>query len=108
MVELLPIDLQKRIELEIRHACSNCVREQFLSKTIEKIGEEARCFYCQTTQKTMTVGDVANRIDAAFEHHYRKTAANSEELGLFFDRDDSWQRSGCPALVAVRDGSRPD
>lgn len=60
-----PADIEKRL------VCHQCVGEVFLGEEIRKTGAEGKCRYCPEKAKTWAIGKLADRIEHAFEQHYR-------------------------------------
>jgi len=56
-----------------RRLCSTCVQEPFLRNQVERHGENARCSYCDDDGQTISIGEMADRIDRTFEQHFELT-----------------------------------
>lgn len=92
-------------ELKAKNICCQCIGEMYLSAEVERDGTVAQCSYCGETDKVITVEELADRIESAFEDHYTKTAdqPNSWQQSLLSDRECSydWDRDGFPVVEAI-------
>ncbi|CAJ7188724.1 Uncharacterised protein [Burkholderia pseudomallei] len=68
-------------DLSCKRICHECVGEAYLSAEIEQSGEVGACDYCGQNAPSLTIDDLAERIEAAFEDHYVRTP----------DQPNSWQ-----------------
>lgn len=87
-----------------RRLCSNCVGEPFLRKQIEKDGKNSRCSYCDEEEvKTISIGEMADRIDHAFEQHFELTPnePSAFEYTAMKESDYHWHRKGDCAVNAI-------
>ncbi|CAH0445257.1 hypothetical protein [Ralstonia pseudosolanacearum] len=64
-----------------KRICYTCVGETYLSTEIKQSAEEGACAYCGETAPSLTIDDLAERIETAFEEHYIRTS----------DQPNSWQ-----------------
>ena len=68
-------------------------------------GRRRRCSYCDRRAKSYKLGELAERIHAVFEEHYRRTSdqPHSWQLSLLSDResDYDWERDGEPVVYAI-------
>ena len=58
---------------ENKRICNECIGERYLKHEITRAGAVADCFYCGTTGSTISIGDLADRIEAVFKTHYQTT-----------------------------------
>jgi hypothetical protein len=97
--------LQADDEPGARRICHECVGETFLSDEIEQQGQIASCAYCGQTRQSYSIEEMADRIETAFEDHYRRTSdqPDSWQQSLLADRESSyeWERSGEPVVDAI-------
>lgn len=57
-------------EIKSRRVCHQCVGEAFLRAEIQRTGSDGRCHYCEKQTGTWELGELADRIEHAFEQHY--------------------------------------
>jgi hypothetical protein len=97
-------------EIAKRRLCSSCVREQFLRNEIEREGENARCFYCKEEGKTISIEQMADRVDYAFEQHFELTPNEPSgfEYMMMKETDYEWDRVGQSAADAIADAAEID
>lgn len=97
-------------EIKRRKLCAACVGEPFLSAEIKGSGEPGRCSYCGQHGQVMILGEVADRIDTAFEQHYRRTSTEPSALdyAMMKDGDFDWSREGEPATYAISEATMID
>lgn len=92
-------------ELKAKRLCHACVGEVYLSGEIASEGRRAKCSYCGKTRRCYSVGDVAKRVQVAFEQHYTRTSdqPTSWQCTLLSDRESSydWSRDGEPVTDAI-------
>jgi len=88
---------------EVKHICFACVGEEFLRAEIEKEGEAATCAYCGKQRKSISIEQLADRVEGAFEEHYRRTSTepSSLEYMMLKEGDYDWDREGEPAVWAI-------
>lgn len=95
-------DNQKRI-------CCGCVKEAYLAQQIEKDGQAAECSYCGETLACITVEELADHVETAFDEHYVRTAnyPDSWQERAMADResDYEWEREGQPVLEAIEEAA---
>lgn len=95
-------DDQKRI-------CYGCVGEAYLAKQIEKDGQPGVCAYCGDTLACITVEELADRIETAFDHHYVRTDnyPDSWQERAMADRESDyvWEREGQPVAEAIEEAA---
>jgi len=97
-------------ELEAKAICAGCIGETFLSEYIEKEGNEGECSFCGDEDiSCITLEDLADRIESAFETHYSRTSTepNSYEYAMLRDKeiDYDWEREGQQTVYAIMDAA---
>lgn len=97
-------------EIEQRRLCADCISESFLKAEIAKTGEDGTCHYCGEDGKTTSIGEIADEIETAFEHHYQRTATepSSMEYTMMKEGDYVWEREGEPVVYAISDAAEID
>ena len=90
-----------------KRICHACIGEAYLSAEVQSSGEEAECDYCGATAQSISIKDLAERIEKAFTDHYTRTATepDSWQERLMADRESSydWVRDGTPVAEAIQD-----
>lgn len=96
--------------IEQRRLCADCIGEPFLKADIEKDGEDGTCHYCEEDGKTTSIGEMADEIEAAFEHHYQRTATepSSMEYTIMKESNYVWEREGQPVVYAIGEAAEID
>jgi hypothetical protein len=92
-------------ELKEKRICCQCIGEAYLSAEVERDGTVEQCSYCGETDKAITVEDLADRVESAFEDHYTRTGdqPDSWQQSLLSDRESNydWERDGVPVVEAI-------
>ena len=88
-----------------KYICHHCVGEQFLRRQIASTGTLSTCSYCGERANAFSIEEMADRIERAFEQHYRRTSEEPDtyERWALSDRESnySWERHGDPVEVAI-------
>lgn len=78
--------------------CSNCIEESFLSDLVEEKGKRRKCSYCGNTTRTISVEELADRIQTVLEQFYQRTSDNpdSYQSARLADKESDywWTRDG--------------
>ncbi len=61
-------------ELESKRLCSDCIGEEYLSAEIMARGEARTCSYCGTPGRTISISELADRLEAVFERYFKRTS----------------------------------
>ncbi len=92
-------------ELSAKTICSSCVGEEYLSDEIAARGNRNKCSYCGERGRTYSVGEIAERVETAFEQHYVRTSDQPDgyQSMLLAEResDYAWFRDGEPVVYAI-------
>ena len=92
-------------KLKTKKLCYACVGEAYLGNEIGRDGKRAKCSYCGNTRRCYSLGNVAERVQVAFEQHYIRTSdqPTSWQYTLMSDRESSyeWSRDGEPVTDAI-------
>ena len=80
--------------------CQRCLHEPFLAGSAQEAGN---CRYCGSHAQGMTLGELADHVDAALRRHFRRTAAEPTELEYALSRDSEhgWLRAGDPVCDVI-------
>lgn len=86
--------------------CCHCIGETYLSEIVEVAGTVATCSYCgNDARPCITVEQLADRIEGAFERHYSRTPEHPDmyESLLLSDKESSYEfeRHGDPVLEVI-------
>jgi len=97
-------------EIKDRRLCSGCIGEAFLRAEIEKEGQSGTCHYCGNSGLTVSIDEMADRIETVFEQHYQCTATepSSMEYAMIKDGDYDWEREGEPVVYAIASAAEID
>jgi RES domain len=103
----LSLALPHNDDPEVKHICFACVGEEFLRAEIEKEGEPATCSYCGKNCNSLSMEELADRIEAVFEEHYRRTSTEPSSLEnlMIKEGDFDWDRKGEPVVWAIADAA---
>lgn len=102
------LDDEEISEIASRRICYDCVQEEYLSNEIHKTGESAECYYCQETQKTISIDELADEIEAAFERHYVRTPIDPSGYEYALQKEGLWERAGEPVVYAISEAAGID
>ena len=88
-----------------KRICSDCIEEEYLQAKIEKTREKAKCDYCGTRGKTVSIGDLADDVQGAFRRHYYRTPVDASDFEYLMmkETDYEWEREGQPAVYAIQE-----
>jgi RES domain-containing protein/HEPN superfamily RES-like protein len=96
---------QTEVPVEEKLLCGGCVGEEFLKGEM-KNGDLAACSYCGKRRKTVSIKDIADDFEGAFERHFYKTSTepNDYEYMLLKDRESAYEfeRHGEPVLDVIQ------
>ena len=83
--------------------CSECIGEAYLSGEVDRIGVRDKCDYCGQQGTTITIDEVCNFVQDAFEKHYQRTrAGQSIDDWIYLKHSDrGYEREGDPADWAI-------
>ena len=85
--------------------CATCIGEPFLKKIVRQEGRVALCCFCSRGKdRTFSLKQVADRIEAAFADHYIRTSDQPDELESLAQRHGGrdWYRHGEPVNEAIQ------
>lgn len=90
---------------ETRWICCECVGEAYLQGEIATAATPHVCTFCGNEAPVITVDDLADRVEGAFEAHYYRTSDEPDALQLMMMRDREstydFEREGDPVLWAI-------
>lgn len=89
--------------------CYTCIGEAYLSAEVCKFDQEGECDYCGVIASSISIDDLAERVEDAFADHYTRTATDPDfwQERLMADRElnYSWLRDGWPVYEAIQDAA---
>lgn len=92
-------------EKSARRLCADCVGESYLSDQVARHGKRNKCAYCGGTGRTFSIGEMADRIEQAFEQHFTRTPDQPDTWQEMMLRDKEsdydWDREGEPVIYAI-------
>lgn len=92
-------------ELKAKRLCHQCVGEEYLGAEVRRKGKRAQCSYCARRAESYMIEDIAERVETAFDQHFRRTSdqPTSWQQSLLSDResDYEWERDGEPVVWAI-------
>jgi RES domain-containing protein len=95
-----------------KRICHSCIGEQFLAAEIKALGAVGACAYCGKIGPSLTVEELADRIETAFADHYTRTAEepDSMEERMLADPEShyTWTRDGSPVIEAIQEAAMID
>lgn len=97
---------------EKKRICLCCVGDSFLKALVEAKGTDGECSYCAAEDKTISIRDLADRIEQAFEEHYERTSdePDESEWAMLSDPESTytWDRPGEEVLSAIAGAANID
>ena len=58
-----------------KRICNECIGDAYLKADAQKRNQVFQCSYCDRTAPTLTIDEMTDYIEWAFERHYRQTTA---------------------------------
>ncbi|MBI1687053.1 RES family NAD+ phosphorylase [Caulobacter hibisci] len=99
-------------EDETLWVCAGCVGEEYLSGEIAANGQGRTCGFCDAASACISVGQLADYIEAAFETHYYRTSDQPDfyQSMLLNDRESNYdfERPGDEVLYAIGEAAAID
>jgi hypothetical protein len=91
--------------LKAKKICFECIGEAYLAAVVRAEGARRKCTYCGSIIKCFSIGEIAERIDEAFDSHYQRTSDQPDDMqyAMLRDRESSydWERDGEPVVYAI-------
>lgn len=105
----MTISYDEHQELIERHICFECIGESFLSGQVEAAGQDSTCHYCKETQASISMEDLANKVETVFQTHFARTPdePNALQYAMQNDRESTyeWNRKGQPTGYVIMDAA---
>lgn len=86
---------------EYNRVCLGCVGEAHLKNLIRTTGAAGFCSYCDEEGATLSIEEVADLVERAFEEHYERTATEPDGFEYAMSREVGWDRDGEEAKWAI-------
>lgn len=90
----------------MKFICCDCIGENFLREEVCNSGIVRKCSYCKSRGITYTIMEISERIEVAFEQHYKRTADQPDAFDVFrlSDRESDfiWWREGEKTADAIQ------
>ncbi len=94
-------------EQESKRICSRCVNEPFLRNWIDSDGTEDKCSYCDRWGKSVSVSELADKVEIAFSDYYERTSTEPDGLEylMMSDKESVYnrERKGDEVLYVIED-----
>jgi hypothetical protein len=91
--------------ISLKHTCHRCIGEMFLKAEIARSGTKKKCAYCGNVAKGYLLGQIADRVDVAFNTFYVRTSDEMDSFQYRMHNDEesdySWERDGDPVIDAI-------
>jgi hypothetical protein len=89
-----------------KRVCFRCVGEAYLKGEIKKSKIRLKkCDYCGKAGATISIGELTECVDTAFDQHYQRTATGPDDMeyAMMGDREGTynWERQGSPVADAI-------
>jgi hypothetical protein len=92
-------------EIEHKCVCFACAGEAHLSDRIHAAGKKQTCSYCGETLEAISIEELADHIEGAFDRHYQRTSTEPDDYEFMLQRDREssyeWERHGDPIKYAI-------
>jgi len=93
------------VETKEKRLCHRCIGEEYLKNEVRRKGKYRQCSYCNRGGRSYTIEDFAERVETAFEQHFRQTSdqPTSWQQSLLSDQECNydWERDGEPVVWAI-------
>lgn len=90
---------------DVRWVCASCITEAFLRAAVEDEGTARTCSFCNQEGAAISVEELADRVETAFETHFYRTATGPSDIEYTMMKDPEgsydWYREGEPVLLAI-------
>lgn len=90
---------------ESNRVCASCVGDGHLKSIVLTTGNEGFCSYCDEEALTLSIEEVADLVERAFEEHYERTATEPDGFEYAMSREVGWDRDGEEAKWAILDAA---
>lgn len=95
-----------------KRICYACICDRYLAAQVKANGLVGVCAYCVETDPSLTIEELADKIETAFADHYTRTAEMPDSLEERMQADPestyTWMREGSPAIEAIQEAAGID
>ena len=97
-------------EIDQRVLCSTCIGDDFLSAEIARHGKLGVCDYCNNDGAVTPIGELADRVETAFDSHYRRTSPEPSDFEYALRKEGirEWDRDGDPLIQVICEATQVD
>lgn len=92
--------------------CTECIGENYLKDLVFKGRAEHACSYCERVYRSISIEELADRVEQSFGQHYRRTSAEMDSLQWQAHKDREsdyeWEREGDPTIDAIQNAALID
>jgi hypothetical protein len=92
-----------------KRLCHACIGEPYLMAELKAKGVSGLCAYCGATKPSLTIEELADKVETAFAAHYVRTAIGPDSIQerMQADRESSytWTREGSPMIEAIQEAA---
>ena len=93
-------------KLEDNQVCSDCIGENHLKNLVIQLSDaDKQCVYCGNDGPTISLRDLADLVEEAFERHFLRTEPEPDpiEYGMMHNKElnHTWERDGQPIVDAI-------
>lgn len=93
-----------------KQICFRCVEDEYLSAEIQRKGKKHKCSYCGGDHNSYSLKELADRVETAFNDHYRKTSdqPSDEQWSMLADSESDYdfEREGMPVVEAIEQAAQ--
>ncbi len=85
-----------------RSVCAECIGEDYLADLIIRTETPGACYYCSNDGPVITLEDLSEHVERAFDQHFVRTASEPEGYEYYVQRETgNWDRSGEPVAEVI-------
>src|ERR1700742_2436420 len=101
-MELPPDDMD---EIKGKRICVQCIQEPYLKEEVTHKGIRRKCAYCHQTARTFSIGELAARMEEAFDRFYTRTSEEMSDWDYYKNKEfgELWEREGQPVTEAIEE-----
>ena len=83
------------------YICHSCVDDTFLKDEIRSEGRNRKCSFCGKSGKAWPLEELAERVQAVIEEHFKITPSDPRSEGFVYDEEMQWERRGDPVECVI-------
>lgn len=97
-------------EPEDKQVCFDCIGDSYLKELVRSGGVSRQCSYCGNSGLAVSLRDLAEWIEEAFEVHYAPTSSEPDSYQCIKLKDKesnyTWERAGEPVVCAIANAAK--